>query len=218
MSDMLRRLERLPAHLTQGAWTACEVVVDQGRIRFSELADHADARRRDRRRRGLRWMGGGLGALLLAPAAPTPAVGASLAVVGLLAMLNGAEGVRGATRERHRKFELAVLDPIRDEVELLGPQGSLLFAPLSDVRMFLLVCDRGDQRFHVALVCQSGAFMPWLCSLSGSSAGTLTWLLGHLTDRPAMRLESPLAEAAERLDQAAPIDGPEPPEATATIY
>lgn len=210
---MLRRLDSLPRELLSGTWTACAVTVEAGRIHLGELPEQTDLRRRLRLRRRGRWL---LGALLSLPAAAlagTPAVTASMLVVGLFCLLAGLDGLRRDLRGAEPRHEFIVLDPARAEIELRGPAGALLFAPLSDVRMFLVVADQVDGRCHLAVVSQSGGFLPWLSTPSVSAASSLTWLLGHLCDRPARRLEAPIDEAFERLEQAVPIAGPEPPTA-----
>lgn len=211
MSDMLRRLRALPPELLEGGWTACAVTVEAGRIHLGEVPGLADQRRRRRLRRRLRWLAAGALCLPAALLPVTPAVAASLVAVGMLCLLAGLDGLRRDLHGAERPHEFIVLDPQRAEIELRGPGGAMLYAPLAEVSMFLVVADRTDGRFHLAVVSTQGGFVPWLSTPSGSAAASLTWLLGHLCDRPARRLDAPIGEAYAALDQAEVIPAPEPP-------
>jgi hypothetical protein len=211
MDEILNRLRRLPPPLVDGRWTHCDVSVVDGRIRFREPARLGAKRRRQGLRRRL-WLaagataGGGLAALFKGPAAGVAGLVGSL--LGLAAL----DGLADDLRQAERPHEYAVIDARHQEVRLRAPNGWVVAAPLSEVRGFLMVIDSHHRRCHLGVVLGDGSYLPWLTTTAPQACNALTWVFGHLTERPALRLFSRLPLAPDWPAHVQEIEPPEPPD------
>ena len=206
--DILSRLRGLPTALLDGRWTQCAVSVIDGRIRFREPARLGRLRRAQALRRRL-WLMAGAGAgLLLAYALRGAAAGAA-ALAGALLFLFALDGVAADLRRGGRVHEYAVIDALRGEVDLRAPGGMVITTPLADIRGFLMVVDADHRRCHLGVVLEGGMFLPWLTTGAPGSCNALTWLFGHLTERPALRVFGSLPLSDDWMGGAELIEPPE---------
>lgn len=210
MNRMLARLHDLPPQLLDGRWTQCALVVTNGRIRFREPEPLSEFRRRRRLRRRVLCALGGLAsfaAMLLSGAGEAQLV---LGLLGSLLALAALDGLRGDLEHATRPFEYAVIDSVRGEVDLRSPGGWLMTAKLRDVRLYLMVADVRRRRCHVGMLVADGSYLPWLTTAAPQAAMALTWLFGHLTELPALRVVGTLPLSPDWVQSAEPIPSPLP--------
>ncbi|MCC7491944.1 MAG: hypothetical protein IT204_06335 [Fimbriimonadaceae bacterium] len=192
MNDLRQRIEELPDGLRNGAWTHCGVVLRGSRVHFTELPGDTAQRRRLALRRRARFALLGVVLLVWAALAAGPGRQTALGIAGSLALLAAIEGLRRDLPARQRPHLYAVIDHRRQEVSLRRPDASGLTIPLADIAMFLVVNDPRRRLFHLGVVVQEVVFLPWLHTRSGFPATALTWLLAHLSDKPAKALVTTL--------------------------
>ncbi len=209
MTELRRRLESLPRGLRDGTWSQCEVTLRGTRLHFTEPWAQVLARQRRRLRR--RLVAGGAGLALLASIAflNTPEAQVAAAVMASLLILAALDGLSRDLRDAPSPYEFAVVDGGRRELELLRPDGSGVRVPVGEIVMFLLVADPGTGLFHVGIVVEPSLFLPWLHTRGELPAHSLTWLLAHLSGRPAGRLKARLSSAADLLGDASALEQPE---------
>ena len=208
MTDLQQRIEALPASLRDGSWTQCLIRVRGQRVLLSELPPHTRHRRRNRLRRRL-WRALAAAAAVLAipwlgdaTAQVVAGVVASLLVLALL------DGLRQELVHGPRPIEFAIYDAAQAEVRLLRPDGTGLCLPLGEIEMFLLLVEPRQRQYHVGVVMHGGVFLSWLHTPAGYAAGSLAWLLGYLTDRPARHVVAAVPPPLEAVRAASPIEPP----------
>ncbi len=211
MKELRRRLDLLPAALRDGTWTRCTLLVRGPRVHFAELPGDLSARQRRARLRRLTLALLGLACYLAIPLASGLDRQAVLGLVGLLFELAALDGLRRDLHAREHPLEFAVIDFLRQEVNLLRPDGGGLTVPLPTVDMFLLVSDPQHRVCHIGVVVEEWIFLPWLHTRSTSAAGSLTWLLGYLADRPARFLVTSPPILPDEVASAQPLVPPVPP-------
>jgi len=208
MTDWHERISSLPPGLRDGRWAQCALCIRGSRLHFQELAEQVlERRRRSVVRRALLAVGA---VLVLLLACWIPADGSRIAL-GIVASLLGLAALDGAGRDFGREqkpYDLAVIDGRHGEVNLVGPDGTGMTLPISEVGMFLLVADPATGVFHLGVVLEGGFYLPWLHTRAGLAGISLAYLLGYATGRPARQLTAPLPFPPEALDSAEPIEAP----------
>lgn len=197
MNDIVSRWRALPTPLVDGRVTHCELLLADGRIRFTEPKDVVAMRLLGSLRRRGRWLaatvGGAIATLALRG---VPRGVAALATV--VAGLGTLDGLGADLSRRRQPYEFASLDTVRREVDLRVPQGWTLTAPLHEVRAFLLVIDPLARRCHLGLVLgEQSRYVPWMGTGDLGSALALCWVFAHLSDRPALRVVGSLPLAPD---------------------
>lgn len=196
MNDILSRARRLPPAWADGRLTHCLITTAGGRVRFMEPPPALAYQRRRGLRTRATWALTSLAAAGVALLA-NGVVRAAGALVALVSGLESLDGLGALLQGPRAPREYASLDAVRSEVDLRGPEGLTITAPLAQVRGFLLLFDPADMVCHLGLVLGDDEhYLPWLSTRDADSALALCVLFGHLTHTPALRLTSrmPLPE------------------------